>query len=636
MLQVILAKVWYVIEMLLGIGLLIFVHELGHFLTCKRLGVKVLRFSIGFGPKLVGFRRGETEYVVGLVPFGGYVKMHGEDPREEEQLDERSFLTQPPGKKVLIAVSGSTMNALFALLFFVTVFSVGIHFPKGAVGYVYPDSPADKAGLQEGDEITEIEGRKHPDFDDIRMLIALSNPRKGVRLKLKRQEQELEQLVYPEYDPEIGAQVVGFEAPISLELAGVNKDSPAEKAGLMEGDRIVSVDGKEPRGGTEIYELINASPDKPLRLVVERKEKQAEAKLIEVELTPESVYRYDAGVRCTLPPEVLEVGPLSPADRAGLKAGDRIVSIDGRLIRTWSELTEITSRSADKPLSLVVDRSGASVSLVVTPRRRPDDWRARMGIIQPEAVIGEVLPGSPAAQAGVMSGDRVLGVSWTIEERIPGESDSPGAAQEVTMKEVQLVCDSWGIVEEVVQQRGAQPITFVIDRGGTRHEPVLTPERTDEVMTAYAGFVPQPEQVLRKYSLPRACLVGFRKAVLWGGSAYLTLRRILITRSMSARKSIGGPVAIFALSYQFASMGMVKFLYWLGMLGVWFAVFNLLPVPILDGGHIVVAAVEKIKGSRLSERTLILVQLTGLVLIVSLMVLVTLNDILRMPKYFGR
>ena len=305
------------------------------------------------------------------------------------------------------------------------MFSVGIHFPKGAVGYVYPDSPADKAGLQEGDEITEIEGRKHPDFDDIRMLIALSNPRKGVRLKLKRQEQELEQLVYPEYDPEIGAQVVGFEAPISLELAGVNKDSPAEKAGLMEGDRIVSVDGKEPRGGTEIYELINASPDKPLRLVVERKEKQAEAKLIEVELTPESVYRYDAGVRCTLPPEVLEVGPLSPADRAGLKAGDRIVSIDGRLIRTWSELTEITSRSADKPLSLVVDRSGASVSLVVTPRRRPDDWRARMGIIQPEAVIGEVLPGSPAAQAGVMSGDRVLGVSWTIEERIPGESDPP-------------------------------------------------------------------------------------------------------------------------------------------------------------------------------------------------------------------
>jgi regulator of sigma E protease len=447
----------------------------------------------------------------------------------------------------------------------------------------------------------------------------------------------LEQLVYPEYDPEIGAQVIGFEAPISLELAGVNKDSPAEKAGLMKGDRIVSVGGKEPRGGTEIYELINASVDRPLKLVVERKEENKAPRRVEAELTPEPVYRYDVGLRCTSPPEVLEVGALSPADRAGLKAGDRIVSIDGRLIRTWSELTEITSRSADQPLSLVVVRKGESVSLVVTPRRRPDDWRARMGIVQPEALIGEVLPGSPAAQAGVMSGDRVRGLSWTIEERIPGKSDSPGAAQEVTLKEVQVVCDSWGTVEEVVQQRGAQPITFLIDRGGTRHEPVLTPERTDEVVSGSAGFVPQPEQVLRKYSLPRACLVGFRKAVLWAGSTYLTLRRILITGSVSPR-SIGGPVAIFTLSYRLASKGLkgfVKFLYWLGMLGVWFAVFNLLPVPILDGGHIVVAAVEKIKGSRLSERTLILVQLTGLVLIISLMVFVTLNDILRLPQYLG-
>lgn len=619
MLQVVATKVGYIIEMLLGIGLLIFVHELGHFLVAKRLGVKVLRFSIGFGPRLFSFRKGETEYVLSLAPFGGYVKMHGEDPREQEELEARSFLAQSPGRKTLIALAGPVMNAVFAFLFFVIVFSAGISFPKGAVGYVYPDSPTHRAGLQEGDEIVEIEGRKDPDFDDIRMLIALSNPSKGVRLKLKRGQEELQRLVQPEYDPQLGAQVVGFEAPISLVLADVQPGSPARKAGVKQGDRIVRVAGAEVRGWTGIYRLINASVGKPLKLVVERKEMEDERpRRVELEVTPEPVHRYDAGVRCTLPPEVLEVVALTPAARGGLKKGDRIVSIDDTPIEFWSQLTEVISRSADKPLRLVVTRDGERLSLTVIPRRRPGDWRARMGIIQPEPIVGKVTPGSPADEAGIKPGDRIVGLSWSIEENM-----------------VQIACDSWGTVEEVIQQQGDGPLGLLVQRQGGDLHITLRAKKTTEVVSAYTGFVRQPEELLRKYNLASACLVGFRKTVLWAESTYLTIRRILITRSVSP-KSMGGPIAVFALSYRVASRGTVKFLYWLGMLGVWFAVFNLLPVPILDGGHIVVAAVEKVKGSPLSERTLILVQLTGLVLIISLMVFVTLNDILRIPKYLGR
>ncbi len=608
MLTALLVKLVRIAEMLVGIGALIFVHELGHFLVAKRLGVKILCFSLGFGPRLIGFKKGETEYQLSLIPVGGYVKMHGEDPREPGAGDERSFLAQPPGKKVMIALAGPFMNVLIALLFFAIVFSVGIHFTKGAVGYVYPDSPADKAGLKEGDHILEIDGRRDPDFDDILILVALSSPTEGVRMKLLREGVPLERTVHTEYDSKLGRQVAGFQVPLSLTLTRVEPASAAAEAGLQAGDRIVALGGESINGWTQVYDLINSAVGQPLPLTVERN-----GKLENLEITPAPVYRYDAGLRSGAPPVVLEVVPLTPADRGGLQEGDRILSIDGELIRNWSQLSAITSRSTDKSLTMVVDRNGQQTALSVTPRRAPGDWRARMGITQPQPVVGEVIPDSPANQAGIQPGDRIVALTWTTE----------GQTQ-------QLECSSWGLVEELVQLQQDNPITFEIDRAGTRVSITLEPERTEEVLTAEIGVRRQTAQELKKYGLAQATVMGFRKAVLLARSTYLTLRRILITRSVSARKSLGGPVLIFASSYRAAELGVVRFLYWLGMLGVWFAVFNLLPVPILDGGHIAVAAVEKVKGSPLSERTLTLVQMTGLVLIVALMIFVTINDILRL------
>src|SRR5215475_4066597 len=142
------------------LGALVFVHELGHFLAAKALGVKVLRFSIGFGPRLIGFTRGETEYRVAALPLGGYVKMAGEVPGEDVSPEEeaRSYLAQSPWKRMLIVAAGPAFNLIFPLLVFFLVI-VSYPQPSTAVLRVVPGMPAEAAGIKVGDVVTEVDGR---------------------------------------------------------------------------------------------------------------------------------------------------------------------------------------------------------------------------------------------------------------------------------------------------------------------------------------------------------------------------------------------------------------------------------------------------------------------------------------------
>jgi len=183
------APVLTTVAFVVALGVLVFVHELGHFMVAKRVGVKVDRFSIGFGPVLLSWRRDETEYAISAVPLGGYVKMQGEDDEEEAAADPaRSFSTQSPLRRGAIVAAGPAMNFVFAfLMYFVLFASVGAEVPSPAprVGGVAQGSPAEHAGLEIGDTIVSVDGRVIATWEELSKAVTASGGQ-ALRLEVER------------------------------------------------------------------------------------------------------------------------------------------------------------------------------------------------------------------------------------------------------------------------------------------------------------------------------------------------------------------------------------------------------------------------------------------------------------------
>ena len=191
-----LSRLDYILWAVLVLGVLIFVHELGHFLVAKRAGVSVLKFSLGFGPKIAGFTRGGTEYVLSAIPLGGYVKMLGEDPKEEVADLERSFSAKPIGWRSLIILAGPGSNFLLAIAIFWVVFMVGVPTLATKVGEVMEGFPAREAGLLRGDRIVAIEGQPIEKWEELAKQIHQS-PGRPVRLTVEREGQRFDVAVAP-------------------------------------------------------------------------------------------------------------------------------------------------------------------------------------------------------------------------------------------------------------------------------------------------------------------------------------------------------------------------------------------------------------------------------------------------------
>ncbi len=190
-----------IIVAILVIGILIFVHELGHFLSAKLLGVRVEIFSLGFGPRLIGFTAGETEYRLSLIPLGGYVKLYGEHPETVPLVEdpERAFAFKKPWHKAIIVISGPLANFLLAVLIFWFLFaSVGTYIVPAKIGEIIPNSPAEKVGLKPGDEILEVNGKRVKSFQELVFFLRSKKIPESVTLKIKREDQIFEVNLMPE------------------------------------------------------------------------------------------------------------------------------------------------------------------------------------------------------------------------------------------------------------------------------------------------------------------------------------------------------------------------------------------------------------------------------------------------------
>ena len=264
------------------LGVLIFVHELGHFIFAKSLGIKVLKFSLGFGPRVIGRTFGETEYLISAFPLGGYVKMLGQsdNPQEEEEVPEtekhRAYNFQPVWKRFAVIVSGPMFNLFFAALVFVIIFLSGVPVSCPDIGKVAEGSPAVKAGLMTGDRITEINGKRVQSWDEVDAEVDESGGR-TLALGIKRDGELLRISVTPQKSPGkdlFGESKEGWDigvSPLVYPVVGaVMTGSRAEKAGLRKGDRIAAIDGISLGTWQDMTEIIHGSPEKPLRFSVQR------------------------------------------------------------------------------------------------------------------------------------------------------------------------------------------------------------------------------------------------------------------------------------------------------------------------------------------------------------------------------
>jgi len=210
---------YYIIPFVIVLGILIFFHELGHFLLAKLFNVKVLKFSLGFGPKLIGKKIGETEYVISAFPLGGYVKMFGEDDDEGIVPEDahRSFYGQPVPKRIAIAAAGPIFNFLLAFLLFSGIYVIsGYPIMTAEVGQVRPGSPAYEAGIRKGDIIEYIDGKKINKWQDIKRFVEKS-PHKGLEMVIIRGSKTISTTVFPE--EEIVKNIFGEE--IKSPLIGI-------------------------------------------------------------------------------------------------------------------------------------------------------------------------------------------------------------------------------------------------------------------------------------------------------------------------------------------------------------------------------------------------------------------------------
>lgn len=300
------------------LGVMIFVHELGHYLMAKLLGIRVDVFSLGFGPRLFGFSRGGTDYRVSILPLGGYVKMAGENYEEELSGSPDEFLSRPKSHRFAVAVAGPVMNILLALVLTWAHFWSGVEvdaFVKQAavIGKIQPGSPAEKAGLQLQDRVVAVDGDATPTWSELQLAVA-KKPNTTVDVTVVRGGQTIHQKVTTSVNKELGLGTIGIYPAIPYIVESVEPGSPAAKAGLKGGDRILQVKSKEmtAQDAYDIPPLIASSKGKPLEFKVGRN-----GQVFEQEIAPAEIDgQVRIGISLYRPTQVEKFGVFESVNQA--------------------------------------------------------------------------------------------------------------------------------------------------------------------------------------------------------------------------------------------------------------------------------------------------------------------------------
>jgi regulator of sigma E protease len=532
-----------VVPVAIVLGVLITLHELGHYLAARACGVRVLKFSIGFGPPLgVGrFRarwvRGGIEYVIAWIPFGGFVKMLGEYPSDGDAGEARtiprdSLLAAALWRKLAIVLAGPATNLALPIAVFMALLWIGVSRPAPVVGSVERTSPAAAAGIVPGDRIVAIDGTAMQSWADVETAV---HEKAGATLHL------------------------------SLERAGVRREV-AVAAQTRSGMDIVGVPGE--------VGWIGAYHERQLAVVA-------------------------------VP------SPASPAARAGLVSGDRIVSVDGVPVVEWTAFAQ-RYRAAKGEAALRIARG--------QPERESELRVPALGSadalgVTTAVIVSDVVAGSPAANAGLAPGDVLVGV----------DGQPIGAFQ---------------TFQDAVRASGGRTLRVDVVRAGALRTLPIAPQKmktevvkgvTEDVYRVGIGGAASLAQGAVELERVRNPIAAFPRAVHLTGEE---LDRIFtglghIASGRVGRDAIGGPIEIARQSKIAWDLGWEYFVGLFVLISVNLGVLNLLPIPVLDGGQAVMYTLEAVLKDRFSARAREIAQTVGLALLLTLMVFALYNDVTK-------
>lgn len=628
--------------LVLGFGFLVFVHELGHFVVAKWVGIKCTQFAIGFGPSIVAWRKGigfrpgsteaeyekrladgadpasmgETEYRLNYLPLGGYVKMLGQEDLDPTATssDPRSFNAKPIWARACVISAGVTMNLIFGLIFFVIAFMSGVEFPPAIIGGVLPDTPAattyavghennpEYQGLQIGDRVTAIDGEAIHDMVAIRVATALGKAGEPIELTVERygQPQPLKYVMTPQPDPVEGMLAIGVVPPQSTEVAGVQKE--LADAGVKPGMHLVAVAGQPVKGFSDYYRLITEAQGQ----AVEATFADDKGKQVQVQLAAQPLLEGDADQPANLAGfvPVVRIGDTvagSPADRVGVQAGDVLAQLGTVTWPSLDQVFEVAGNSNDQPLSLSVWRDGEMVSLgQVSPRG------GKLGVMvsayTDKLLVGQTLADTPAAQLNLPGGSRIVSIAgqpvrdWADMQRTLAKLAADGKTEAIPVNYELNVAD-----QPAMQSTLTLTDTASQSLADTRWAP-----------PAGIAFQMLRERVVGENPI-EATKLGFEKTGQFMAQTYIALLRLF--QGSVKMSHLRGPVGIVDEGTKIAEEGWEYLLFFLGLISVNLVVINFLPIPIVDGGLMVFLLVEKLKGSPVSAKVQVGATYVGLALI---------------------
>lgn len=554
------------------LGILIFVHELGHFLVARMCGVRVEVFSLGFGKKLISYKRGDTTYCLSLIPLGGYVKMFGEQGSEAIKSEEDkkvSYSHKNPWQRIAVVLAGPLMNFVFAVFVFTLISEIGEQTRAAVVADVVAGSTAEQMGLKAGDKILEVNASKIKSYEDFQKSLnqfksstvsALIEDASGQQKKLDLQVTVIDNPNIFSLESKLG-QVEGLLPYAKSAAVAVIVGSPAYQIGFRTADEIVEINSQKITRYAQLEDfLLNSKTTEDLNIKVKRSQE------IKSEVA---------------------------------KASENLEKQTLTFVISQQQLQEQFKKQLKNSKSLKASKSIKD-----------------FGFDDTELYLDQVVKDSPAAAAGLQPYDKMISIN----------------AKPIL---------KWEDISEAIKAfDGVEPMTFVILREGVEVVKKITPKVT-ELTTAFGGLekrftvgitpfilAAEPEMTLIKSdSISQSIGKGWNRTV--DISVMTVMSFVKLIQGQVSVKNVGGMVSIGKAAKDSFEIGAQAFLMTMGILSVSLFILNLLPIPVLDGGHLVFYIIELVKGSPLSLRKMEIAQQVGFVLLMALMILAQFNDIVR-------
>lgn len=542
----------FVVPMTILLSVLIFIHELGHFWMARLFNVKVETFSLGFGPKLLKFVRGETTYALSAIPFGGYVKMYGDEMggTVPDDMKNRSFLHKPIYQRILIALAGPVMNLALAFVLFFILTIVGEKVVSPRLGDIRENTYAYSLGFRSGDKV-----------------LAVNN------------------------DP-------------------VTRWSQVE-------DQIASV-----VDGPVEFKIVRETEEEPIKIIAKTESAESQNPL-----EPGKIIGSIGGLEFISDASVIGVAdPQSLFGQIGFQTGDQIISINAIPVFTFRQIQEVLiSESASEKIVFVVDRHGITGD--AEPKRMNFEWDLKknpfpdavkgFGYYTPDTFIGKVMDDSPAQKAGLEPNDKIVSINDTL---VKSFSDIPTVVN--------------------AYRKDSPPLNVKVLRAGKEMSFSLVPKMTEfksEFAATENRYAIGIQPLASKYaeyinwtpnSFPEK--VTWASANTWHWTKATVMSFVLLIRGKVSPKNLGGFISIGQMAKKSWEVGIDSFLRIMAIISLNLFILNLLPVPVLDGGHIVMFSIEAIKGSPISIKKLEIAQQIGVFVLLSLLAFSLFNDFARL------